>query len=1002
MSISSKIFEAYLHCPTKCLMMSHGEIREDNVYAVWMREKNQFYAITGIKRLTGGLQAGEFICAPPTILNVKTASWRLASEITASSKKLESCIHAIERVPSAGRGKPAQFLPIRFIANNKLTKFDKLLIAFDAHVLAEAFNRVITSGKIIHGDDLSTVKVNTSVLAGEVRKLVGKISQLLAGDVPPDLVLNRHCPECFYQNLCHEKAIEKDDLSLLGGMGKKERKKLNSKGIFTVTQLSYTFRPRRRPKRQRDKKEKYHQSLKALAIREKKIHIVGSPELKIEGTPIYLDVEGLPDRDFYYLIGLRIRQGDEVIHHSLWADRPEDEERIWREFFEILVTIEKPVLIHYGSYETTFIKTMCSRYGASFEPTLSSKLTSEVLETPEVYNQNSNHQTSEVLKTSDVLSGTNVSSISTKTTDTSAEKSFPATAINLLSVIYGHVYFPVASNGLKAVAKYCGFKWSEALASGLQSIVWRERWEVSRDVSSQESLTRYNVEDCEALEVVATITQQFGERSRSETDNSGVVYAYSEKLFNNGRWRNFTSSVSSLEFINSAAHWNYQRDRVYARLDIKKPTTKNKAKQLNLKHLSATIIVKSKLICPTCGQSNFSIGHKRHRLLYDIVFGSRSQKLRLIKYVFQTYNCIDCSTNFGMPDRFQHGHIKYGWNLISYFFYQVVELCIPQRTVVQAFNRLFGFDLSRSTLYNLKIRTADYYGTTKQQILERIICGNHIHVDETRANIKGKSAYVWILANHTDVIYFLSESREGEFAHKLLENFKGVLVSDFYTAYDSIDCPQQKCLIHLIRDLNDEVLNFPFDEQLKQIVVDFGGLLQPIVETIDHHGLKTYFMRKHIFYVNQFFLKLESTRFTSEAALKCKDRFKRNKETLFTFLRYDGVSWNNNDAEHAVKAFAKLRDVIEGSSTTKGTDEYLTLLSVCQTCKYRGLDFLDFLRSGEKNIDVFAASQKKRRKNSTTKQTSEVLKTSEVYNQNGSGLTSEVSKNLGGLVIPAT
>ena len=100
-----------------------------------------------------------------------------------------------------------------------------------------------------------------------------------------------------------KKAIEKDDLSLLSGMTEKERKNFNSKGIFGVTQLSYTFRPRRRPKHLAGKREKYHHSLKALAIREGKIHIVGSPELKIEGTPVYLDVEGLPDRDFYYLIG---------------------------------------------------------------------------------------------------------------------------------------------------------------------------------------------------------------------------------------------------------------------------------------------------------------------------------------------------------------------------------------------------------------------------------------------------------------------------------------------------------------------------------------------------------------------------------------------------------------------------------------------------------------------------------------------------------------------------
>src|ERR1700694_3564309 len=89
---------------------------------------------------------------------------------------------------------------------------------------------------------------------------------------------------------------------LLSGMTEKERRKLHEKGIFTVTQLSYTFRPSRRPKRLRAKPEQYRHSLRALAIRQKKVHIIGNPEIKIEGTPVYIDVEGLPDRDFYYLI----------------------------------------------------------------------------------------------------------------------------------------------------------------------------------------------------------------------------------------------------------------------------------------------------------------------------------------------------------------------------------------------------------------------------------------------------------------------------------------------------------------------------------------------------------------------------------------------------------------------------------------------------------------------------------------------------------------------------
>jgi hypothetical protein len=106
---------------------------------------------------------------------------------------------------------------------------------------------------------------------------------------------------------------------------------------------------------------------------------------------------------------------------------------------------------------------------------------------------------------------------------------------------------------------------------------------------------------------------------------------------------------------------------------------------------------------------------------------------------------------------------------------------------------------------------------------------------------------------------------------------------------------------------------------------------------------------------------LSTMAFKSEAAVKLRDRLQKNREKLFTFLSFDGVPWNNNNAEHAVKAFATLRKVIGGSSTEKGIREYLILLSICETCKYKGLDVLDFFRSREKNIDVFASTLPRRR-----------------------------------------
>jgi hypothetical protein len=109
--------------------------------------------------------------------------------------------------------------------------------------------------------------------------------------------------------------------------------------------------------------------------------------------------------------------------------------------------------------------------------------------------------------------------------------------------------------------------------------------------------------------------------------------------------------------------------------------------------------------------------------------------------------------------------------------------------------------------------------------------------------------------------------------------------------------------------------------------------------------------------VEVFYRRISELILQSETAVKLKERLEKNRDKLFTFLSFDGVPWNNNNAEHAIKAFAALRQIIDGITTEKGLRDYLVLLSLCETCKYMGVDFLDFLRSGEKDIHAFVESR---------------------------------------------
>ena len=108
--------------------------------------------------------------APPISKNAKDATWRVATDVRLQTNGLESRLQAIEKVPSEGRARPVQFIPYRFQFTNKLTKNDKLSLAFDALVLSEAIGRDVSLGKIMHGDGHATLKVKLSSLVSAVRK----------------------------------------------------------------------------------------------------------------------------------------------------------------------------------------------------------------------------------------------------------------------------------------------------------------------------------------------------------------------------------------------------------------------------------------------------------------------------------------------------------------------------------------------------------------------------------------------------------------------------------------------------------------------------------------------------------------------------------------------------------------------------------------------------------------------------------------------------------------
>ena len=105
----------------------------------------------------------------------------------------------------------------------------------------------------------------------------------------------------------------------------------------------------------------------------------------------------------------------------------------------------------------------------------------------------------------------------------------------------------------------------------------------------------------------------------------------------------------------------------------------------------------------------------------------------------------------------------------------------------------FGIRLPLPKIHGLKHLAARYYKRTYKQIIKNLVTGGLIHADETKMKLVAETGYVWVFTSLLDVAYVYRPTREGQFLHEMLKGFSGVLVTDFYSAYDSVSCPQQKC-----------------------------------------------------------------------------------------------------------------------------------------------------------------------------------------------------------------
>jgi len=595
-TIASEILVAYSQCPRKAFLLLCTD--EQGMPHEYMRvlEQQKELNRTNYLRVVKALKQTSLEESSHSI-NDLTGEGKVLIKATLETEGLEAYCDVLTQVRSSSSSDGYCYEPTIVVGTYSITKEQELELAFTGFVLGKIQKKLPLSGHIVRmGGQIDEVKLEPHYKV--LKRFLDPLREWLitVPTDPPPVILNKHCPSCQFRTVCRDQAEKADDLSLLDRVTPKILRQYHKKGIFTVNQLSYVFKPRRSRKQTKKTTTHYKLELQALAVRTNKVYIHDLPALTRHTVELFLDIEGIPDQHRYYLFGLLVSENSDCSYYPFWAATVQDEERVWHQFLDKVNEYPDAPIYHYGTYEPRAFEKLAVRYQ------------------------------------------TDCGNIKQR-------------LVNILAFIYGRVYFPTRSNGLKDIGRFIGASWSSPDASGLQTLVWRHHWEETQHTEYKQLLMTYNQEDCLALHALTNELTRIGSAPDSQPD---IDFADHPKQLSTPVGEQIHGRF---EAILKFAHADYDGKKISIQQDAKEESIKSRrpgalvGHQGYMRHIPrATKVIRlpQREICPKCGDIPLQASTKvAEKTIVDLVFSKNGCRKTVTKYLGAVGYCQKCSRYFG-------------------------------------------------------------------------------------------------------------------------------------------------------------------------------------------------------------------------------------------------------------------------------------------------------------------------------------------------------------------
>lgn len=273
-----------------------------------------------------------------------------------------------------------------------------------------------------------------------------------------------------------------------------------------------------------------------------------------------------------------------------------------------------------------------------------------------------------------------------------------------------------------------------------------------------------------------------------------------------------------------------------------------------------------------------------------------------------------------------------------------------------------GLVVTSQTLWNQIDALATKLEPSYQALLPRVLASPVVGADETHWQLmdsKGGASrwWVWCVASREAVFYRLCGTRSTKAAQALLAGYRGVVMCDGYTAYDTLARAGPRagptlahCWAHVRRKFVESEENWP--EESRQ-VLDWIGTLYAIEREVPRAGapepeevlrLRAELRQERSRPVVE---ELKAWAWARHAERNVLPRSGLGKAVAYMLGMWDGlvrfledprIPLDNNGTERALRGVVLGRKNHYGSRSRRGTEVAAILYSLCETAKLTSVE----------------------------------------------------------------